>query len=305
MRYKVAAFYKFVRLEDFKDIRKPLLETCRNLELSGTILLASEGINGTVAGSDAGIDALVDYLSRDHRLQDLVFKFSHANEEPFRRIKVRLKKEIITLGASGADATLRTGTHVPPAEWNELISDPEVLLLDTRNTYETAIGTFENAVDPKTESFGEMVDFIDSNLANKKKQKIAMYCTGGIRCEKLSAHMLEQGFDQIYQLSGGILKYLEEIPEANSNWKGDCFVFDHRVSVSHGLAEGSHTMCHGCGRALDDKARSNKAYEKGVSCQHCAGSVTDEKRRALRERQKQVDLAKERDTKHIGQKANH
>ncbi len=303
MGYKVAAFYKFVRLDDFEHLREPLLETCRSLGLSGTILLAHEGINGTVAGPEEGIDSLLAHLRADHRLTDLQAKFSAAAEDPFRRIKVRLKKEIITLGAPGVDAAGKTGIHVPPDQWNELIADPDVYLLDTRNTYETAIGTFENAVDPNTESFGEIKDFVDTELGRDKGRKIAMFCTGGIRCEKLSAHMLQQGFEKVYQLSGGILKYLEEIPEEDSRWRGDCFVFDHRVSVGHALEEGAHTMCHGCGRALDEEAHKHEDFEEGVSCQHCADTLPKEKRYALRERHKQVRLAAIRGSTHIGQQA--
>ena len=302
MPYQIAAFYKFARLDDFKELRSPLLETCRNLGISGTILLAPEGINGTIAGSETSIGSIVAHLRSDPRLENLVFKFSNAGANPFNRLKVRLKKEIVTLGVPDVDASEKTGQPVPASEWNQLVEDPNVYLLDTRNAYETAIGTFENAVDPKTESFGEIVDFVNEELAQDKGRKIAMFCTGGIRCEKLSAHMLEQGFEKVYQLSGGILKYLEEVPEEESRWKGACFVFDHRVSVEHGLQEGEHTMCHGCGRPITQEDCKTDAYEEGVSCPHCADELPEEKRSALRERQRQVRLAQRRGTGHIGQK---
>ena len=302
MAYKITFFYKFVPLEDFEEIRKPLLETCHSLNIVGTILLAREGINGTIGGTTQDIDGIVAHLRSDERLNDLQFKFSEASEKPFHRIKVRLKKEIITMGVPGVDPFRQTGQHVSPEEWNHLINDPDVYVLDTRNKYETAIGSFENAVDPQTESFGEITTFVEQNLAKDKDRKIAMFCTGGIRCEKLSAYMLGQGFRKIYQLNGGILKYLEEMPEEQSHWKGDCFVFDHRVSVGHALTEGEYTMCHGCGNPLAEEDRRDSAYEESVSCLHCADSLTDVKRNSLRERQKQIQLAKKRQAEHLGQK---
>ena len=210
MAYKITFFYKFVPLEDFEEMRKPLLETCHSLNIVGTILLAREGINGTIGGTTQDIDGIVAHLRSDERLNDLRFKFSEASEKPFHRIKVRLKKEIITMGVPGVDPFGQTGQHVSPEEWNHLINDPDVYVLDTRNKYETSIGSFENAVDPQTESFGEITTFVEQNLAKDKDRKIAMFCTGGIRCEKLSSYMLGQGFRKIYQLNGGILKYLEE-----------------------------------------------------------------------------------------------
>ena len=302
MHYKVAAFYKFVHLDDFRKMRSSLLEACQRLELVGTILLAKEGINGTIAGSPESITKIFVHFKEDSRMQNLQVKYSGAKEKPFHRIRVSLKKEIISMGVAGVDPSKRTGQHVSAEEWNQLITDPEVVVLDTRNTYETAIGTFENAVDPQTESFSNIVEYVDKNLAHDKGRRIAMFCTGGIRCEKLSSHMLEEGFKEIYQLSGGILKYLEVTPEEKSRWKGDCFVFDHRVSIGHELQEGNHTMCHGCGYPLTAEDRHATGYEKGVSCPKCVDSLTKEKRDGLRERQKQIQLAKKRHTDHLGQK---
>jgi len=302
MHYKVAAFYKFVRLDDFRKMRRSLLEICQKLELVGTILLAKEGINGTIAGSPDDIDKIFADLKEDPRLENLQVKYSEAKEKPFHRIKVSQKKEIITMGVAGVNPAKKTGQHVSAKEWNQLIADPDVVVLDTRNSYETAIGTFENAVDPQTESFSQIVEYVDKNLAHDKERKIAMFCTGGIRCEKLSAHMLEEGFEKIYQLNGGILKYLEEMPEEKSQWKGDCFVFDHRVSIGHELKEGDHTMCHGCGYPLTSEDRRSAEYEMGVSCAKCVDSLSKEKRNGLRERQKQMELAKTNNNKHLGQK---
>ena len=302
MSYAVSALYKFVELEDFQDIQKPLLDECQKNSILGTLLLAPEGINGTIAGPEEGMKNILAWLRKDPRLSDLIVKHSHASEKPFHRMKVRLKKEIITLGVEDANPSKKTGVMVPPDEWNELVEDPEVLVLDTRNTYETHIGTFENAVDPETECFTEIKDYIKDNLDDRKDRKIAMFCTGGIRCEKLSSHMLNNGYKNIYQLHGGILKYLEEIPEEESRWKGDCFVFDHRVSVGHGLKEGEHIRCHACGHPLDAEDCKDPSYEEGVCCPYCLNHPDSEKRAALLERQRQIRLAKARGTDHIGMK---
>lgn len=302
MSYAVSALYKFVELEDFREIQKPLLEECQKNGILGTILLAPEGINGTIAGPEEGMKNILAWLRKDQRLADLEVKHSHASEKPFHRMKVRLKKEIITLGVEDANPCAKTGVLVPPEEWNELIDDPEVFVLDTRNTYETHIGTFENAVDPETQCFTEIKDYIEHNLADKKDRKIAMFCTGGIRCEKLSSHMLNNGYKNIYQLHGGILKYLEDIPETESRWKGDCFVFDHRVSVGHGLREGEHIACHACGHPLDSEDCQDTSYEEGVCCPYCHENPDPEKLAALRERQRQIRLAKARGADHIGMK---
>jgi len=241
MSYKVAALYQFVSLPDFREIRDPLHALCRDLGIKGTLLLAQEGINGTVAGTEEGIDALIAELRGGPlfhgRLDNLELKFSAASEMPFGKMKVRLKKEIVTLGDPQADPTRQVGTYVPPAEWNALIADPDVILLDTRNDFEVEMGTFQGAVDPRIRKFSEFKEFVQNELDPARHRKVAMFCTGGIRCEKASSYMLSKGFGEVYHLKGGILKYLEEVPEAESRWNGGCFVFDERVSLGHGLVE--------------------------------------------------------------------
>jgi UPF0176 protein len=241
MPYKVAAFYQFVALPDFRELREPLRALCAELDLKGSVLLAREGINGTLAGSDDGIAAFVNELPHGAlfggRLDNLELKFSRAAAMPFQRLKVRLKKEIVTLGDAAADPTRRVGTYVDPADWNDLITAPDTLVLDTRNAFEVAMGTFEGAVDPGIRSFGQFREFSARHLDPQKHRRIAMFCTGGIRCEKASAYLLSRGFAEVYHLKGGILKYLEGVPEAESRWRGECFVFDERVALGHGLRE--------------------------------------------------------------------
>ncbi|WP_201860395.1 oxygen-dependent tRNA uridine(34) hydroxylase TrhO [Microvirga soli] len=241
MTYKVAALYQFVKLPDFREIKHPLHALCLDLGIKGTLLLAHEGINGTVAGTQEGIDALIAELRAGPvfrgRLDNLELKFSSATEMPFKRLKVRLKKEIVTLGDPQTDPLRRVGTYVSPAEWNRLLEEPDIVLLDTRNDFEVEIGTFEGAVDPRIKRFSEFKDFVKNELDPAKHRKVAMFCTGGIRCEKASAYMLNQGFEEVFHLKGGILKYLEDMPEAESRWKGECFVFDERVALGHGLVE--------------------------------------------------------------------
>jgi UPF0176 protein len=241
MTYKVAALYQFVPLPDFRDIKDPLHKLCLDLGIRGTLLLAHEGINGTVAGTEQGIDALIVELREGAlfrgRLDNLELKFSAAAEMPFKRMKVRLKKEIVTLGDPQTDPLRRVGTYVSPAEWNKLLEEPSIVLLDTRNDFEVEMGTFAGAVDPRIKRFSEFKDFVKNELDPKQHRKVAMFCTGGIRCEKASAYMLNQGFEEVFHLKGGILKYLEDMPEAESRWKGECFVFDERVALGHGLVE--------------------------------------------------------------------
>ncbi|MCB1841420.1 MAG: rhodanese-related sulfurtransferase, partial [Halioglobus sp.] len=242
----VAALYKFVRLEDYHALREPLLDVCRSAGVRGTLLLAREGINGTIAGSRQGIDAVLAYLRRDPRFADLAHKESLDSHIPFHRMKVKLKKEIVTMGVEGIDPNTRVGTYVEPRDWNALLQDPEVLLIDTRNDYECSIGTFKGAIDPGTTNFREFPQYVRSHLDPTRQRKVAMFCTGGIRCEKASAYMLEQGFAEVYHLRGGILKYLEEVPPEESVWEGECFVFDNRVSVDHQLQKGRYDQCFGC-----------------------------------------------------------
>ena len=296
----VAAFYKFVRLADYKSLRLPLLTQCETGNLKGTILLAEEGLNATVAGPRKGIDELLDYLKSDPRFSDLTHKGSYVNEMPFYRMKVRLKKEIVSMGTAGVAPDKSTGIRVDPEDWNAFISDPETLVIDTRNQYECEIGAFKNAVLPNTKTFREFPRYVNETLDPEKHKKIAMYCTGGIRCEKASSYLLSQGFDKVYQLNGGILKYLEDITPDESLWQGECFVFDGRVSVDKQLNEGSYEQCFACRMPLSDDDRASDYYEQGISCPHCYDDITDEKRIGLKERQRQVELAKSRKQQHIG-----
>ena len=296
----VAALYKFAKLPDYRELQPGLLAHCIESGLYGTLLLADEGINGTVAGSRAGIDALICYLKSDIRLADLEHKESCADEMPFTRIKVKLKKEIVTLGVPGINPNNKVGTYVAPEDWNALISDPDVILIDTRNGYECDIGTFRRAIDPHTTNFREFPAFIQKNFNPDKHKKIAMFCTGGIRCEKASSLMVEQGFEQVYHLQGGILKYLEKIPPAESLWAGECFVFDQRISVGHGLKVGDFEQCHGCRHPVSPEDKKSAHYVTGVSCPHCYENLTEEKRMRFSERQKQSELARTKGLDHIG-----
>jgi UPF0176 protein len=296
----VAALYKFATLTDYHALHANVLDCCVANKLKGTLLLAREGINGTVAGSRAGIDALLAFLRTDARLATLEHKESVADQMPFYRMKVRLKKEIVTLGVPGIDPNEQVGTYVAPEDWNALISDPEVVLVDTRNDYEYDIGTFKGALDPKTTTFREFPAYVEQNLDPAKHKKVAMFCTGGIRCEKASAYMLAQGFEHVYHLQGGILKYLEKVPAAQSLWEGECFVFDQRVAVGHGLAVGSHEQCSSCRHPISPHEKTSPKYQLGVSCPRCFDTLTDEKRASALERQKQVTLALQRGMQHIG-----
>jgi len=296
----VAAMYKFVSLPDFHDIREPLLDFCIQQGIKGTLLLASEGINGTVAGSRQAIDALLAYLKKDERLADIDHKESIDASYPFYRMKVKLKKEIVTMGVTGIDPNKVVGTYVEPQNWNALISDPDVVLVDTRNDYEFDIGTFEGALNPDTESFREFPQYVKDNLDPEKNKKVAMFCTGGIRCEKSTAYLKEQGFDEVYHLKGGILKYLEEVPEEQSMWQGECFVFDNRVAVNHKLEKGQYDQCHGCRHPITEEDKKSEFYEPGVTCPHCYDRLTADQKARFKERQKQVQLAKQRGNEHIG-----
>lgn len=296
----VAALYKFVSLPDYKEIQKTLLSQCQSLGIKGTLLLAEEGINGTIAGFRQSIDAILEYIRADSRFVDLEHKESFAQKMPFIRMKVKLKKEIVTLGVPGVDPTKLVGNYLNPEEWNKLISEPDVTVIDTRNDYEVDIGSFENALNPRTVSFREFPDYVKNNLDPQKHKKIAMYCTGGIRCEKSTAYMLSQGFEAVYHLKGGILKYLEEVPEDESKWNGECFVFDERVAVKHGLEEGSYDQCHGCRHPITDEDKLSDKYVKGVSCPLCYDKFTEEKKQRSAQRQLQIDLAKKRGTQHLG-----
>ncbi len=296
----VAAIYKFVKLEDCVAMREPLEAQCAALGITGTLLLASEGINGTIAGTRAGIDQILAYLRSNPHLLDLEHKESTAVVPPFYRMKVKVKKEIVTMGIEGIDPTDLVGQYVKPEDWNALINDPDVLLIDTRNDYEVDVGTFRGAVDPRISTFREFPDYVKNNISPENKPRIAMFCTGGIRCEKASAYMLQQGFPEVYHLQGGILKYLENVPAEQSLWQGECFVFDQRVAVGQNLAQGHYELCYGCSRpiTIDDKA--SEKFSTGISCPNCFDQLTPEKRAAALERQKQIMLSAERGEKHLG-----
>ncbi|QJD57727.1 rhodanese-related sulfurtransferase [Pseudomonas sp. gcc21] len=294
----VVALYKFVTLENYQDLRQPLLETLTQHGVKGTLLLAREGINGTIAGSREGMDAVLDWLRSDPRLGDLDYKESVCEEMPFYRTKVKLKKEIVTLGVPGVSPNEKVGTYVEPQDWNALISDPEVLLVDTRNDYEVSIGTFEGAIDPETKTFREFPEYVKQNFDPARHKKVAMFCTGGIRCEKASSYMLQQGFGEVFHLKGGILKYFEEVPAEQSKWNGECFVFDNRVTVRHDLAPGSYDQCHACRHPISAEEKASPQYEEGVSCPRCYDSLPEKTRRRAEERQRQIHLARIRNQPH-------
>lgn len=299
-RYLVAALYQFVSLPDFKELQEPLLAICKKNDVMGTILLAHEGINGTIAGPTAGVHSVLDFIRSDKRMVELEHKESYSdNENPFNRMKVRLKKEIVTMGVASCDPNEIVGTYVKPDEWNEIISDPEVVLIDTRNDYEVSIGTFKGALDPKTVNFREFPQWVKDQKGLGNKPKIAMFCTGGIRCEKASSYMIAEGFEEVYHLKGGILQYLEDIPEKESMWEGECFVFDDRVSVGHGLVPGPYDLCHACRHPISEEEKKSEKYVQGVSCHRCYDTMSDEKRARFEQRQRQVTLAKKRGTTHI------
>lgn len=277
MTQVVVAFYKFVRLPDFAEKQEPLLSHCQTQGIRGTILLAEEGINGTIAGSGQAIDSVLSFLRSDPRLVDLEHKESYADSMPFDRMKVRLKKEIVTLGLPEINPNEKVGTYVSPQEWNMLISDPEVTIIDTRNDFEVSIGTFTGAQNPKTATFRQFPEYVRNNLDPNKHKKVALFCTGGIRCEKATSFMMTQGFQEVYHLKGGILKYLEEVPSEESLWKGECFVFDQRVAVREGLAIGTHEMCPSCGHPISEADTNSPHYQEGISCPYCFDSLTEEK----------------------------
>jgi UPF0176 protein len=313
MRFLTAALYKFVELPDHAGLQAPLLAECEAHGIKGTLLLAAEGINGTIAGLPEDVHAVLTYLRAapifKGRLAALEHKEAWASVMPFYRMKVRLKKEIVTLGVPDVHPALMAGEYVKPGDWNQLIAQPDVVLVDTRNDYEVSIGTFEGAINPATSSFSELPGWVEKEMqsggklaeVDGVKPKVAMFCTGGIRCEKSTAYLKSKGFDEVYHLQGGILKYLETVPEDQSRWQGQCFVFDERVSVGHGLAEGDLELCRSCRDPLTDAAKASPFYERGVSCPACHSKTTDAQKAGYRQRQKQVDLAESRKQSHIGQ----
>ncbi len=303
---RIAALYHFTRFEDPALLREGLLECAETNGVRGTLLLAGEGINGTIAGSNDGVEAVLSHIRALPGCADLEWKESRAAELPFHRTKVRLKREIVTMGQPDLDPVDGVGTYVDPQDWNALIADPNTIMIDTRNFYEVAIGTFEGAIDPETKSFREFPEWFRARRAQfeaeGRKPKIAMFCTGGIRCEKSTAFVKSEGLDEVYHLKGGILKYLEEVPQAESRWKGECFVFDERVSVKHGLDIGTHSLCRACRRPLSEADLRHELYEEGVSCHQCFPERSDEQRARYRERQRQEQLALDRGTEHIGRR---
>ncbi len=307
-RYLTAALYKFVSLPDAAALRAPLLAECERHGIKGTLLLATEGINGTIAGPEQGIRAVLAWLRADPRFADLEHKESWADALPFHRMKVRLKAEIVTLQVPGLDPTRTVGRYVEPEDWNALIAEPDVVLVDTRNAYEVAVGSFDGAVDPGTRSFSELPAWVQAQRApggllaaqDGRTPRVAMFCTGGIRCEKSTAYLRSQGFDEVYHLRGGILKYLETVPAEQSRWQGECFVFDERVAVGHGLAQGDWTLCRSCRMPLSEAERASPLYREGVSCPHCAEATDDARKTNLAERQRQVELARARNQQHVG-----
>lgn len=286
----VAALYKFVSLPDYRELQAPLLSFCRLQEIKGTLLLAQEGINGTIAGYRQQIDAVLAFLRADSRFTDLEHKESYTETPPFERMKVRLKKEIVTLGLPEINPNEKVGIYVQPEAWNDLISNPEVTVIDTRNDYEVTIGTFKGAENPQTQTFRDFPQYVKQHLDSSKQKKVALFCTGGIRCEKASSYLLSQGFEEVYHLKGGILKYLEAVPPEESLWEGECFVFDERVAVGHGLEIGSHELCFCCGHPISDADKSSPKYEEGISCSECFDSLTEEKRLRQQEKWKQYQL---------------
>lgn len=300
---RVAALYRFTPFEAPESLQEPLLELCRKEGVKGILLLAKEGINGTIAGSDAGIEAVLNHIRSFPRCEELEVKNSRAYEMPFLRMKVRLKREIVTMGQENIDPLVCVGHYVAPREWNKLISDPDTVVMDTRNDYEVAIGTFKGAVDPDIKTFREFPDWFRNWRKELESQgrtpKVAMFCTGGIRCEKSTAFARNEGVEDVYHLKGGILKYLEEIPPEESLWEGECFVFDQRVSVGHGLKQGDYTLCHACRFPVDAEDRASPLYEEGVSCPHCHGTHSEEQLHRYRERQRQIELATARGEEHL------
>ncbi|MCB9990786.1 MAG: rhodanese-related sulfurtransferase [Rhodospirillales bacterium] len=286
--WKVAALYYFTALDDLPAKQAATKAFCLERGICGTLLLAPEGINGTIAGMPDDLDQVMAYLDTHFDVMKGEVKFSAAADKPFQRLKVRLKKEIVTLRAPEADPTKLVGTYVEPEDWNKLVDDPDVIMIDTRNLYETKIGMFKDALDPNTQTFTQFKDYVSKNLDPAKNRKVAMYCTGGIRCEKASSYMLAHGFEEVYHLKGGILKYLETIPADQTRWEGSCFVFDKRIGIDHGLQESVHKMCFGCREPLEPEDIKHAAYEPGVSCPHCIDTLTPERAEGLRMRQQQL-----------------
>lgn len=296
----VLSFYKFVDLDDLLGIKNSLLSLCGENGINGTFILASEGINATVAGPREGIDGLIAHLESDTRLSGARYKLSYNKKSPFHRLKVKFKKELVPMGVSGIKPQRLSGQRIPPEQWNELISRSDVLLIDTRNDYENRVGTFRGAVNPETEHFREFPEYVRKNLDPAEHKEVAMFCTGGIRCEKATSYLLERGFQRVYQLEGGVLSYLERVPREQSLWEGECFVFDDRTSVGHDLSRGIWSTCRNCRAPVSPEDRESEEFREGISCPRCHAKLTPERISSLEERQKQMRLARERNRKHLG-----
>jgi UPF0176 protein len=306
--YLTTTFYHFVKIEEYKKLQPVIQKFCDKSFIKGTILLASEGINGTLSADEKNINGFHHFIKNDERFKNKFKNISHkeswAKKNPFYRMKVKLKKEIVTLGVEGISPTKRVGKYVKPDEWNELISDPDTIIIDTRNTYEVDIGSFKGAVNPKTKSFRELPQFLEKNIKKYKGKKIAMFCTGGIRCEKATSFLVEKGIENVFHLQGGILKYLEKISKEKSLWEGECFVFDQRVAVTHKLKEGKYNQCFACRHPLSPDEMLSEQYKKGTSCPYCYNKLSNKKKSSLLERQKQIDLSRIKGEEHIGKIIN-
>ena len=301
----VAALYHFTNLNNLQDKQSDLEIICKNNSILGTLLLATEGINGTIAGSTQGIQIAVDHIKNWEEISDLELKYSFSSHQNFNRLKIKIKDEIVTMGKGDINVKEESGTYVDPKDWNNLISQEDVIVIDARNEYEVSMGQFSGAIDPKTDTFRQFPNWADQlSRDSDTPKKVAMYCTGGIRCEKASSYMKTLGFDEVFHLKGGILKYLEVIPEEESLWSGECFVFDDRVSLVHGLEEGEYSLCYGCQDPVSPKDRNSDLYEAGVSCPSCYNTLSEQKKNNLREREKQFRLAQERGQFHLGDKSN-
>lgn len=305
--YTVAALYKFTAFPDFESWQEKIRDFANAREICGSLLIASEGINGTIAGpTETGMREMIDYLEAIPAIGTLEVKYSHAQAKPFKRMKVRLKEEIVRMGVPGIDPNRTVGTYVDPKDWNKLIADPETLVIDTRNSFEFDMGTFKGAVDPETRTFREFPGWVDQHVGKpgeRNAKKIAMFCTGGIRCEKATAYLKEMGHDEVYHLKGGILKYLEDVPKEESLWQGECFVFDERVGIKHGLELGEYVSCHACGRGVSPEGQTSENYVPGVSCDYCIDKFTENDRERFRQRQLQLELAKKRGEAGMGPEA--
>ena len=303
--YTVAALYKFVDLEDCSSLQETIKAQCTQLGIIGTILLAEEGINGTIAGKGTSIEQFLRFLRQDSRFADITAKISSALDKPFYRLKVKVKNEIVTMGVDKVSPSRIVGEYVDPEQWNQILEDPDVVIIDTRNDYETCVGSFEGAIHPNTRNFREFPEWLESHQEIKKDSKIAMFCTGGIRCEKATSYMKERGYNSVYHLKGGILQYLQDVSPEQSLWNGSCFVFDQRVGLEHSLKESALSLCFACGFPVTEEAKQDEKYEPGVSCPQCFGQYLPEQLARFRERQKQMNLAAERNEQHIGVARRH